>query len=76
MPFIPDEYDGTGGKDASEEPVPALIQNAAEAHELFTAYAHVGFTRDEALKIVIAITLENMRFNLNRRAAEQERGND
>jgi hypothetical protein len=32
-----------------------LQQGAAQVHEMFVAYVNAGFTRDEALRIVIAM---------------------
>ena len=38
-----------------EDPVSPLVAGAASMHEIFLAYIAAGFTRDEALRIVIAV---------------------
>jgi hypothetical protein len=42
------------GEAAPQEPLTELAANAAQLHEAFMAYVQAGFTRDEALRIVIA----------------------
>ena len=37
------------------EPMTQLAEGAAQLHELLTAYVTAGFTRSEAMEIVIAI---------------------
>lgn len=37
------------------EPMTQLAESAAQTHELFTAYVGSGFSRAEALQIVMAI---------------------
>ena len=37
-----------------EDPVSPLVAGASSMHEIFLAYIAAGFTRDEALRIVIA----------------------
>lgn len=44
-----------------EDPMSELGAAAVQMHELFTAYTAAGFTRAEALQIVIAIATANMR---------------
>lgn len=41
--------------DLPQDPLSALAQAAAQIHELFTAYVNAGFTRPEALQLVIGI---------------------
>jgi hypothetical protein len=43
------------------EPMTELAEGAAQQHELFTAYVNAGFTRPEALGIVIAIITSHLR---------------
>lgn len=43
------------------DPFSALSEGAAQVHELFTSYVHAGFTRAEALKIVIAMVTAHVR---------------
>ncbi len=38
-----------------EEPLSALEEGVAQQHEMFMAYVEAGFTRPEALKIIIAM---------------------
>lgn len=38
-----------------ENPLTALAAGAAQVHEMFTAYVAAGFTRAEALQVVIAV---------------------
>lgn len=38
-----------------DDPMTALAEGAAQAHELFSAYMDAGFTRPEALQITIGI---------------------
>ena len=38
----------------AEDPISPLVAGAASMHEIFLAYIAAGFTRDEALRIVIA----------------------
>lgn len=38
----------------------ALMQAAIATHEMFMAYVQAGFTREEALQIVIGITTAGM----------------
>lgn len=38
----------------------ALMQGAIATHEMFMAYVEVGFTREEALTIVIGILTHGM----------------
>jgi hypothetical protein len=45
----PDENPGP------QDPITELAAGAAQLHELFAAYVHAGFTRVEALQIVIAL---------------------
>lgn len=45
----------------SDEPMTPLLMGAAALHENMLAYVQAGFTRDEALKIVIAMLTEAMR---------------
>lgn len=40
-----------------EEPMTRLNQNAAMAHELFTAYRQAGFTEDQALKLLVLVMM-------------------
>ena len=37
------------------EPLTQLAEGAAQAHELFLAYVGAGFTRQEALQLLVAI---------------------
>lgn len=37
------------------DPIGRLAEGAAQLHELFSAYVHAGFTRGEALQLVIVI---------------------
>jgi hypothetical protein len=39
----------------------ALMQGAIATHEMFMAYVQAGFTREEALQLVIAMTTAGMR---------------
>jgi len=41
------------------EPLTGLAESVAQQHEMFLAYVEAGFTRPEALKIIIAL-LTNM----------------
>jgi hypothetical protein len=38
-----------------EDPISALAAGVAQQHEMFMAYVDAGFTRPEALKIIIAM---------------------
>lgn len=38
-----------------QDPVGALAEGADQLHELFSAYVNAGFTRVEALQIIIAV---------------------
>lgn len=38
-----------------EDPISALAEGVAQQHEMFMAYVDAGFTRPEALKIIIAM---------------------
>ena len=49
----PDEHPG--------DPMTALAEGAAQMHELFTAYVDAGFSRSEALKILIAVVTAGIR---------------
>ena len=42
-----------------EEPMSALAEGVAQQHEMFMAYVEAGFTRPEALKIIIAMLTAN-----------------
>lgn len=44
-----------------EDPITALAAAATGMHELFTAYIDAGFTRAEALQILIAVVTAPMR---------------
>lgn len=37
------------------EPLTALAAGAAEQHELFMAWVHAGFTRAEALQLLLGV---------------------
>lgn len=41
--------------DAPEDPMTQLATGVAQQHEMFMAYVDAGFTRPEALKIIIAM---------------------
>ena len=41
--------------DGPADPLTELAKGAAQAHELFMAYVDAGFTRQEALQIVIGM---------------------
>ena len=51
---MPEEHAGP------EDPMSELGAAAAQVHELFTSYVDAGFTRAEALQIVIAIITVKM----------------
>jgi len=38
-----------------EDPMSALAESVTQQHEMFMAYVEAGFTRPEALKIIIAM---------------------
>lgn len=42
-----------------EDPLSALAEGVAQQHEMFMAYVDAGFTRPEALKIIIAMITAN-----------------
>jgi hypothetical protein len=42
-----------------EDPISALAEVVAQQHEMFTEYVSAGFTRPEALKIIIAMITAN-----------------
>jgi len=44
-----------------EDPVTSLAVGAVQQHEMFLAYVHAGFTRDEALKLIGAIMAAHIR---------------
>lgn len=46
---------------APADPIGALAEAAAGLHEMFTAYVDAGFSRGEALQIVIAVVTANIR---------------
>lgn len=48
-------------KNEPEFPLAPMIASAAALHETMTAYVQVGFTRPEALQIVIAMLMEAIR---------------
>jgi hypothetical protein len=52
---MPDENPGP------EDPITSLAEGAAQMHELFMAYLHAGFTRAEALQIMISIVTASIR---------------
>lgn len=43
-----------------QDPMTMLAQGAAAQHEIFMAYVHAGFTRGEALQIIIAMITTHM----------------
>jgi hypothetical protein len=43
-----------------DDPMTVLAQGAASAHELFTAYVTAGFTRPEALRLIIAVMVAHI----------------
>lgn len=45
---------------APEDPITQLQAGVAQQHEMFTAYVDAGFTRPEALKIIIAIIVTHI----------------
>lgn len=46
--------------DEPGEPLTGLAESVAQQHEMFTAYVEAGFTRPEALKIIIAMLTAGM----------------
>ena len=42
------------------DPISKLAEGAAAAHEVFLAYVRAGFTREEALHLVIAMLQTGM----------------
>jgi hypothetical protein len=42
------------------DPMTQLAAGVAQQHEMFTAYVEAGFTRPEALKIMIAIIVAHV----------------
>jgi len=40
------------------DPLTGLAAGVAQQHEMFTAYVDAGFTRPEALKIIIALLID------------------
>jgi hypothetical protein len=48
-------------KDAPVDPMTALAENATMMHELLISYVAAGFTRSEAMQVVLTITAEGMR---------------
>ena len=43
-----------------QDPMTQLQAGVAQQHEMFTAYVDAGFTRPEALKIIIAIIIAHI----------------
>lgn len=43
-----------------EDPLTQLQTGVAQQHEMFMAYVHAGFTRPEALKIIISFIVANI----------------
>lgn len=43
-----------------QDPITQLQAGVAQQHEMFTAYVESGFTRPEALKIIIAIIVAHI----------------
>jgi hypothetical protein len=43
------------------DPMTSLAEGAIQTHELFMAYVNAGFTRSEALRIVIGIVAAHVR---------------
>jgi hypothetical protein len=43
-----------------DDPMTVLAQGAASAHELFTAYVTAGFTRAEALQLIVAVMVAHI----------------
>lgn len=50
-----------GDGEGPADPFSALAEGAAQLHELFTAYTNAGFSRPEALQIVIAMVTASIR---------------
>ncbi len=42
-------------EEGPEDPISALAEGVAQQHEMFMTYVGAGFTRPEALKIIIAM---------------------
>lgn len=40
--------------------ITALIQAAASLHEMYTSYVYVGFTEEQALRLVTAVLTASM----------------
>ena len=45
--------------DPPKDPFSTFAEGAAATHEMFISYVNAGFTRVEALKIVIAVLTNN-----------------
>jgi hypothetical protein len=43
------------------EPLTALVEAAAQVHEMFLAYLKVGFTESQAIYLVAAVLTASMR---------------
>lgn len=41
--------------DADDDPFTPMAAAASQMHEMFLAYVEAGFTRDEALRLIIGI---------------------
>ena len=46
--------------DGPGEPLTGLAESVAQQHEMFMAYVEAGFTRPEALKIIIAMLASHL----------------
>lgn len=45
---------------APEDPITQLQAGVAQQHEMFMAYVEAGFTRNEALRILISVIIAMM----------------
>ena len=46
--------------DSPQDPITDLAAGAAQLHELYVSYLNAGFTREEALRLVIGILTAGM----------------
>lgn len=49
-----------------KDPIGPMAEGAISVHELFKAYIQAGFTRREALEIVIGLSREVMRIGMGK----------
>lgn len=62
--------------DLPPDPMTATAAGAAQMHELFTAYVEVGFTRPEAMQVVLALITTNIAWNLEHPTPDAPRADD